>query len=175
MAGSNNISQIAVHYGPKSVTAASTLSRSPVLLSLYRRAITVGLVPAEYPMTTQVGADPQSYGYRGDTGKAFGGSRISADYAGGFGEGDVIGCGYDTSQQDVFFTCNGAALGEWRGGGERATNYERLPHCGAGLYALSAIYYPGVQVHVLLRIHMLSNTIVFTPPPPPPQPPPSAA
>lgn len=68
----------------------------------------------------QVGMDNLSYGYRGDEGKKFHGPPLvqgrpglgGASYGPSFAAGDVIGCGVNYYTGCVFFTRNGAHMGD---------------------------------------------------------------
>lgn len=58
---------------------------------------------------------PSSYGYRGDSGHKYLDDLHGEEYGPTFGEtGDIVGCGFVTETRELFFTKNGAYLGECR-------------------------------------------------------------
>ena len=60
------------------------------------------------------GWDNYSIGYHSDNGGLYCGSgrSIRPTYGPTFGPGDVVGCGIDSIEQTIFFTCNGVFLGD---------------------------------------------------------------
>ena len=82
------------------------------LLEATERDIGVGLaVRGVFPLNNQMpGWVPHSYGYHGDDGKKFGIGSTSDTWP-TWDEGDVIGCGFDSVGQSIFYTLNGRMLG----------------------------------------------------------------
>ncbi|KAI9598445.1 concanavalin A-like lectin/glucanase domain-containing protein [Syncephalis fuscata] len=74
--------------------------------------VAIGFASQPYPPFRLVGWEPTSVGYHSDDGRKFysdaGGGM---DYAAGYREGDVIGCGYDPATGGVYYTRNGMHLG----------------------------------------------------------------
>jgi hypothetical protein len=52
-----------------------------------------------------------SCGYHGDDGAKLNGSGLPLPYGPKYGEGDVVGCGLDFTNDTAFFTKNGEHLG----------------------------------------------------------------
>ncbi|KAI5287778.1 Ran-binding protein 9 [Ascosphaera acerosa] len=77
--------------------------------------VALGLSAASASSTRLPGYDGETWAYHGDDGRLYSGRQASAgadrSYGPRFGEGDVIGCGYDWKLQKMFFTKNGEFLG----------------------------------------------------------------
>ncbi|ORX88788.1 SPla/RYanodine receptor, partial [Basidiobolus meristosporus CBS 931.73] len=77
----------------------------------------IGLATRPYPHFRLPGWNVHSVGYHSDDGRRFVDDGYGGrDYSGPFGAGDVVGCGYDRTTGDVFFTRNGVNLGVARQG-----------------------------------------------------------
>ncbi|EGG25012.1 non-receptor tyrosine kinase [Cavenderia fasciculata] len=79
---------------------------------------TVGLTHAACTINKHIGREPKTYGYASD-GEKFSGTEIGEPYGPSYansGEYTVIGCGYNTTTKEIFFTKNGQYLGVafWR-------------------------------------------------------------
>lgn len=70
----------------------------------------VGLSKHGGELNRMPGWDPNCYGYHGDDGNFFSACGHGTAYGPRFGTGDVIGCGMDTTLNEVFFTKNGKHL-----------------------------------------------------------------
>jgi hypothetical protein len=75
--------------------------------------VILGLAPA--PMSAVLmkkgpGFVPRSMGLSSDGFLFSSGAASGERYGQRFGAGDTIGCGYDSTTQDIFFTCNGTRL-----------------------------------------------------------------
>lgn len=75
--------------------------------------VCIGLSTADVSATRLPGHDVHSWGYHGDDGRVFPGPQGTTHEQFGpkFGEGDVVGCGFDWKQGKMFFTKNGEFLG----------------------------------------------------------------
>jgi len=75
--------------------------------------IGIGLVPLYHSMSGMPGWHNRSYGYHGDDGKKFHGTDNGqgSEYGPVWNQNSVVGCGYDQSAGDIFFTLNGKHLG----------------------------------------------------------------
>ncbi|KAJ3351145.1 hypothetical protein HDU83_009224 [Entophlyctis luteolus] len=70
----------------------------------------IGLVDQPLQYVSHPGTDPSSFGYKGQDGRKWS-SNISTSYGPKFKEGDVVGCGFDFENREVFFVLNGRHLG----------------------------------------------------------------
>ena len=52
-----------------------------------------------------------SWGYHGDNGNAYNEKGYGTEYGPTYGDGDIIGCGYNALNKSIFFTKNGENLG----------------------------------------------------------------
>ncbi|KAI5300193.1 hypothetical protein KEM56_002659, partial [Ascosphaera pollenicola] len=84
-----------------------------ILLKTKEAVVCIGLSAADTPSTRLPGYDGDSLGYHGDDGRVYNGKQPNngEQYGPKYGEGDVIGCGYDWKLDKVFFTKNGEFLG----------------------------------------------------------------
>jgi hypothetical protein len=83
-------------------------------LQALESCVAIGLGDARFRlMGKQPGWTSSSFGLHSDDGSIFHGSGQGADeyVEGGFGVGDIVGCGMDYTTGDVFFTKNGRHLG----------------------------------------------------------------
>jgi hypothetical protein len=74
-------------------------------------SISIGLASQEFPLNRMPGMDTDSLGYSGEEGKKYQSGNKGEAYGPSFSVGDIIGCGYDYRNQEVFFTLNGRYLG----------------------------------------------------------------
>eukprot|EP01039_Chlorochromonas_danica_P006368 gene6368-7021_t len=83
------------------------------IIRLGRGDIGVGFADErEFPVTEQMpGWISHSYGYHGDDGKKYGTGATIGDWP-TFSVRDVVGCGYNAERKTIFFTINGALLGD---------------------------------------------------------------
>ncbi|EFN56813.1 hypothetical protein CHLNCDRAFT_144348 [Chlorella variabilis] len=76
-------------------------------------SITLGFSDRNFKQGRHPGYEPNSYGYRGDTGRKHHSSLPvrGEEYGPAFGPGDVVGAGIHLSKHEIFFTKNGQHLG----------------------------------------------------------------
>ncbi|CAM9784225.1 unnamed protein product, partial [Ectocarpus sp. 6 AP-2014] len=72
--------------------------------------ITLGLIPASFPVNRQPGTEGGSYGLEGN-GKVFSGSGVGQTFGTPFCTGDTVGLGVNFKKMEVFLTHNGRLLG----------------------------------------------------------------
>ncbi|KAI8048100.1 concanavalin A-like lectin/glucanase domain-containing protein [Syncephalis plumigaleata] len=74
--------------------------------------IAIGFATRPYPSFRLPGWEAVSVGYHSDDGRKFLSDPMGGmDYAAGYAEGDIIGCGYDPASGSVYYTRNGRHLG----------------------------------------------------------------
>ena len=71
----------------------------------------IGLSEIKASLNRQPGWDETTYGYHGDDGKMFAASASGQAYGPTFATDDVIGCCFDLTEKQIFFTKNGKNLG----------------------------------------------------------------
>lgn len=76
-----------------------------------RGEIGIGFSDKNFKMGRHPGWEPNSYGYKGDSGKKHANCTRGEEYGPPFGAGDTIGAGFHLGRQEVFFTKNGKQLG----------------------------------------------------------------
>ncbi|KAK9760716.1 hypothetical protein K7432_014967 [Basidiobolus ranarum] len=77
----------------------------------------IGLATRPYPHFRLPGWNIYSVGYHSDDGRKYVDDGYGGrNYSSSFGVGDVVGCGYDRTSGNVFFTLNGTNLGIARQG-----------------------------------------------------------
>lgn len=103
---------------------------------------TIGLTPEGYLLTRQAGCEERSFGYHSVNGRkyCYGYNNEGKAYGPTFTVGDVVGCGINFSQDEVFFTKNGKNLG---------TAFSKVNCSGTGLlYPTISLHSPGEKVSV---------------------------
>ncbi|KAI5283831.1 hypothetical protein KEM54_001804 [Ascosphaera aggregata] len=102
-----------------------------VLRKTKEAMVAIGLSSANAAAARLVGHDGDSLGYHGDDGRVYNGRQNNGDkqYGFKFGEGDVVGCGYDWKADKAFFTKNGDFLGHAPDAID-AQNHELFPTVG---------------------------------------------
>ncbi|KAF4332329.1 RANBPM-like protein [Fusarium beomiforme] len=73
--------------------------------------IGIGFATKTVNLSRPVGWEPEAWGYHGDDGRCFTGSNIGRHFGPGYNANDVIGCGVNFKENNVFFTKNGVKLG----------------------------------------------------------------
>jgi hypothetical protein len=81
---------------------------------LLPECVAVGLSSAHFNADARLpGWDLESFGYHGDDGCLFHGKGVQiSEYGPRFGAGDTVGCGINYRTRRIFFTLNGAFLGD---------------------------------------------------------------
>ncbi|OCK74523.1 SPRY-domain-containing protein [Lepidopterella palustris CBS 459.81] len=75
--------------------------------------IGIGFCNEDSPCIGMPGWGKGSWAYHGDDGKLFLEKGQGVQYGPTYGAGDVIGCGVDNENNEMFFTKNGVSLGKW--------------------------------------------------------------
>lgn len=80
------------------------------VIDLYQSSyVGVGVGPADYSLSQMPGWDPDSFAYEGHEGTVYS-SRNARVMGPTFGIGDVVGCGWNTDKNEVYWTRNGRYL-----------------------------------------------------------------